>query len=292
MMNILRIPFMMLALLLAFAVPLYAQDTVPVLVPEVIATYPHDPAAYTQGLLFHDGLLYESTGLYGFSTLRQVNLQTGEVLNHITLPDYLFAEGLALVDDRLVQITWREGVALTYDFAAFANDTISTVGLTLYETEGWGLCYDGEAIYMTDGSDTLYRRDPNTFEITGEVQVTMDGQPLANLNELECVGDTVYANVWQTDTIVLIDKATGVVSARVEAAGLLTPEDMETLGQPTEVKRSLIYDSQSQTFVVRREMRGGGAVLNGIAYNPDTDTFYMTGKLWPKLFEVRFVPQP
>jgi glutaminyl-peptide cyclotransferase len=216
---------------------------------------PHDRSAFTQGLLLHEGTLYESTGQYGQSSLRQVDPATGEVLRRVDVPAELFAEGLALVADRLVQLTWREGVARVYD-----RDTFELVDELAYDGEGWGLCYDGQRLVMSDGSDTLFFRDPETFELLGQVSVTRAGLPVSRLNELECVGEDVYANVWTTEEIVQIDKASGAVEATIVAAGLLTPEERE-----------------------------GTDVLNGIAYDPETGTFLITGKFWPKLFEVRFI---
>lgn len=231
--------------------------------PEVIAVYPHDARVFTQGLLRDsDGTLYESGGLYGQSLLRQVDLVTGESLREVALAPQYFAEGLALVDDRLIQLTWREGVALVYD-----KDTFEQIDTFTYDTEGWGLCYDGESLYMTDGTSTLYRRDPFTFDLLDTRTVRLDGVPLIYLNELECVDEWVYANVWLTDDIVQIDKRTGQVVALIDASGLIPPEE-------------------------RASPQWRGDVLNGIAYDPDRDLFYLTGKLWDRLFAVRFVPMP
>jgi glutaminyl-peptide cyclotransferase len=229
------------------------------LVPVVIESYPHDPAAFTQGLLIKGGWLYESTGLYGESSLREIELITGEVLRRVELADDYFAEGLALVDDRLIQLTWTSGVAFVYDFATFEQIDTYT-----YDTQGWGLCYDGESLYMSDGSSTLFRRDPQGFELIEEIPVTREGVPVANLNELECVGEYVYANVWYSDEIMQIEKRSGVVTAVIDASGLLTLEEQMALAS--------------------------GAVLNGIAYDAERDLFLLTGKLWPRLFAVRFEP--
>jgi glutamine cyclotransferase len=227
------------------------------LVPQVLSTRPHDPRAFTQGLVLHGGLLYESTGLYGESTLREVDPWTGEVYRRLDLPPNLFAEGLARVDDRLIQLTWVEGVAIEYDLATFERQQQAQ-----YSGEGWGLCYDGEKLVMTDGSDQLFFRDPTTFEVIGQVGVRRDTVPQRRLNELECVGDSVYANVWQTDEIVRIDPRTGRVLAVIDASLLF----------PAEERRARAAD-----------------VLNGIAYDPASETFLITGKLWPTIFEVRFV---
>lgn len=219
--------------------------------PEPIEERPHDPTAFTQGLAFDDqGRLFESTGLRGSSQIRELDPGTGEVLRSEALADHLFGEGLAIVGDRAIQITWQEGVALVWDL-----DTFEIVDELGYEGEGWGLCHDGERLVMSDGSATLTFRDPGTFEAEGTVDVTRDGAPLPMLNELECVGDLVYANVWQTSLIVAIDPDTGEVVASFLFPSLLTPEQ-----------------------AARAD------VLNGIAYEPDTGTFLVTGKDWPAMF--------
>ncbi len=220
----------------------------------VVATYPHDTDAYTQGLLWHDGTLYESTGQYGESTVRQVELATGRVLRQAELPREYFGEGLALVGDRLVQLTWQEGVALIWGLADFAPR-----GEHRYTGEGWGLCYDGRRLVMSDGSARLTFRDPESFAVTGGVDVAVAGVPADRLNELECVEGVVYANVWRDQEIFRIDPDNGRVTAVIDASGLLS------------AKERLPAD-----------------VLNGIAYRPETGTFFVTGKLWPKLFEVVF----
>ena len=244
-----------LALLLAGCGASVPQETV-----EILRILPHDPGAYTQGLVFHEGRFYESTGTYGGSSLREVEVETGQVLRQVRLPDDEFGEGLALVDDRLIQITWQEGSAFVYDLATF--DLIDTFS---YDGEGWGLCYDGKHLYMSDGTPIVYQRDPRTFDITGQITVTAQGEPIDQINELACVDDDIYANVWQTDVIIRFDKASGDINALIDARGLLTAEQRASLPP--------------------------GGVLNGIAHNPDDDVFYITGKLWPSLFEVRFVPR-
>ncbi|QSB14060.1 glutaminyl-peptide cyclotransferase [Natronosporangium hydrolyticum] len=224
----------------------------------VLERYPTDPAAFTQGLELFDGQLYESTGQYGESDIRISDLETGEVVQLEPLPAEFFGEGLTIVDDSVWQLTWQEGVAFRWD-----RDTLVEQEQVSYDGEGWGLCHDPERdrLVMSDGSAELTFRDPETFEPTGSVEITRDGEPQPMINELECVGDQVWANIWLTDEIVRIDPARGVVEAVVDASGLLTEEE------------------------------GVGAdVLNGIAAIPDTDTFLITGKLWPWLFEVRFDP--
>ncbi|MFY9823252.1 MAG: glutaminyl-peptide cyclotransferase [Thermoanaerobaculia bacterium] len=226
---------------------------------KVLATRHHDPAAFTQGLLVHAGSLYESTGLYGSSSLREVEPVSGAVKRKVVVPSEFFAEGLALVDDRLIQLTWKEQKALVYKLADF-----SRVGELRYEGEGWGLCWDGKRLVMTDGSDKLTFRDPKTLAFLGEVTVTRAdrmGERVLELNELECVDGVVYANVWQTDDILRIDPKDGWVTAVIDASGLLTPEERQKVD-----------------------------VLNGIAWDPQRKIFLITGKLWPKLFEVTFVP--
>lgn len=226
--------------------------------PEVVATYPHDPNAFTQGLLFHEGRLYESSGRYGLSDLREVVLDSGAVVRARPLEARFFAEGLARVDDRLVQLTYREGTALVYDL-----DTFEEVGRFAYDGEGWGLCYDGRELWMSDGSARLQRRDPVTFELLGHVDVRRDGRPVERLNELECVGEHVVANVWLTTELVRIVKADGRVDAVIDAAALV-PDDASVRANPD-------------------------AVLNGVAHDPATGRWWLTGKLWPVLYEVRFV---
>lgn len=224
---------------------------------EVVATYPHDTAAFTQGLEIAGGRLYESTGIVGASSLREVDLQTGEVVRLRPVPSPHFAEGLTAVGEELWQLTWQTGVAFRWDRATF-----EPLGSFTYQGEGWGLCLGDGALYMTDGSATLFRRDPATFQVTGSVKVTDDKGEVARLNELECVGNEIYANVWQTDRIVRIDPRNGNVTASIDASALRlalppTPWPID--------------------------------VLNGIAYVSERETFLLTGKYWPLMFEVRFV---
>ena len=215
---------------------------------------PHDPEAYTQGLLVHNGVFYESTGQYGKSDVRQVDIATGQVLRIHTLGDEHFGEGLALVGDRLVQLTWKAGLAFVYDAATLAPlDTLE------YEGEGWGLCHDGQSLFMSDGSGTLQRRSPETFELVEEIRVTRDGFSARNLNELECVGDHIYANIYLTNEIVRIDKASGEINGALDAFSLSVYGD-----RPADA----------------------GAVFNGIAHDPGTGTFYVTGKLWSSMFAI------
>jgi glutaminyl-peptide cyclotransferase len=225
---------------------------------KVLSIRPHDAGAYTQGLLLHGGSLFESTGLPGRSSLREVDPVTGEVKRRVNLASEYFGEGLALVGDRLIQLTWQEQKAFVYGLSDF-----KPAGEFRYDGEGWGLCWDGRRLVMTDGSDRLTFRDPGTFAVLGEVHVTLAGQPIDRLNELECVEGSVYANVWQTDDILRIDPTSGKVTAIIDASGLLAPPE-----------------------------RQRAEVLNGIAWDPSRKTFLITGKLWPKMFEVTFTPRP
>ncbi|HSP99581.1 MAG TPA: glutaminyl-peptide cyclotransferase [Candidatus Dormibacteraeota bacterium] len=253
-----RVLPLLLALLLLAVAPASAQPTA--MGVEVLASYPHDARAFTQGLLLHDGALYESTGLVGRSSLRQVELATGKVLRQKDLPPPLFGEGLAWTKDELVQLTWQDGRALRWDPATF-----EARGEWHYDNEGWGLCFDGKALVQSDGSHHLFFRDPATFALLRTLEVTENGQPVTRLNELECVGDTIYANVWMTDRIVAIASLNGIVRGSIDASGLLTPDERKKIGSE--------------------------AILNGIAFDPSNNTFLLTGKLWPKLFRVRFVPR-
>ncbi len=220
----------------------------------VLRRFAHDTSAYTQGLIWSEGKLYESTGQYGASTLRRVDPRTGAVEHRIAISPAFFGEGLTRVDNRLIMLTWKAQRAFVFEFGSFAP-----TGTFTYRGEGWGLCDDGSRLIMSNGSDRLTFRDRETFEPVGEVAVTLRGLPLMQINELECVGGEVYANVYQQEFLVRIDPSTGRVNQYVDAAGLLT-----------------------------REERRGADVLNGIAYDPEAETFYITGKLWPAMFEVTF----
>ncbi len=222
---------------------------------EVVRTIPHDPGAFTQGLEFDGNRLFESTGLRGRSSIREVAPDTGVILRRTNLPPELFGEGLTVVGDELIQLTWTSGVARVYD-----RDTFALRKEHAYPTQGWGLCHDGERLVMSDGSNRLYFRNPETFALQGQVTVTQSGDPLDMLNELECVGDRVWANVFGTDWIVEIDPSSGRVQTAVDASGLLSPSE-----------------------------RAGTDVLNGIAYREGRDTWLITGKLWPKMFEIKLV---
>jgi glutamine cyclotransferase len=223
---------------------------------EVVKVFPHDPVSFTQGLIFLDGMLYESSGLYGESSLRKVDLETGEVQRITLLPDEVFGEGLTNWDETLVQLTWREGIGYVYN-----REDFSLLTQFNYQTEGWGLTQDGESLIMSDGSATLFFLDPETYAVLSTVQVLDEAAPVTMLNELEYVRGEIFANIWQTDTIVRIDPQTGAVKGWIDLSGLL-PEEERTPATN---------------------------VLNGIAYDPATDRLFVTGKLWPKLYEIRLV---
>jgi glutaminyl-peptide cyclotransferase len=222
--------------------------------PRVEAVYPHDTTAFTQGLELFEGKLFESTGLTGRSTLRRVAVTTGVVETNLNLDASLFAEGLTRIDRTLIQLTYTTGIAIVYNL-----DTFAELKRFTYTGEGWGLCYDGTDLVMTNGSDKLFFRDPATFAVRREITVQRSGAAIDMLNELECVGSLVYVNQWRTDNILRVDKATGNVMTVIDASALLTADE----------KRN-------------------ADVLNGIAYDEAKRRFYLTGKLWPKLFEVSF----
>ncbi|NDJ62735.1 MAG: glutaminyl-peptide cyclotransferase [Chloroflexi bacterium] len=247
------------------------------LVPEIISVRPHDPNAWTQGLLYHDGFLYESTGnpdpdRSPISTLRQVDPQTGAIIRRFDWPEPqvtygLFAEGLALLDNRLYQLTWLDNFAIAFDLTPPPGnpETFQPVRQLGYAGQGWGLCnFDDTAFYMSNGSSLITVREPNDFVPIRVFEVTLDDVPVQRLNELECVDGAIYANVWQTTQIMRIDPTSGGVTAVIEAANLRAADE--------------IVNAEASVDV-----------LNGIAYDSDADTFLLTGKYWPALFEVRFI---
>jgi glutamine cyclotransferase len=221
---------------------------------EIVASYPHDEDAFLQGLIWHDGGFYESTGQYGKSTLRRVEFPSGKVLKKIDLSSDLFGEGLALVDNRLIQLTWTSRRGLIYDL-----ETLKQIGEFNYRTEGWGLTHDGTNLIMSDGSSTLTYLDAQTFKPERQLPVRLNGGPIYNLNELEFIEGEIWANVWQSDMIVQIDPATGQVKSFLDLKGI-----SENAGRA-----------------------GGEDVLNGIAYDPDKKRIFVSGKLWPLIFEIR-----
>jgi glutamine cyclotransferase len=222
---------------------------------EIVRSYPHDPGAFTQGLVFADGILYEGTGMTGRSSLRRVRLENGEVLKVHKLEDRYFGEGIALVGNSIVQLTWRNEVGFVYDKTTFERSKTFT-----YKGEGWGLTYDGARLIMSDGTATLRFLDPTTLKETGRLLVRDGARPVQQLNELEVVKGEIFANVWGTDRLARISPKTGSVTGWVDLTGILTPRD-------------------------------GTDVLNGIAYDAAQDRLFVTGKLWPRLFEIRIKPK-
>jgi glutaminyl-peptide cyclotransferase len=242
-------------LTLGSAVAYSQPQTVPVVTPVVLAEIPHDPGAFTQGLELDSTSLYEGTGLVGRSEMRELDPATGAVRRAVPVPNNYFGEGITVVGDRIWQLTYRDGVAVQWDKA-----TLTPLREVPLNSEGWGLCRDGDRLISSDGTDRLHFRDGVNLTETGAVAVTRDGQPLTGLNELECVDGQVWANVWPTNTIARIDPATGMVNVIVDASKLWPG------GQPANAQ-----------------------VLNGIAHI-DGEDFLLTGKFWPSTFRVRVNP--
>jgi glutamine cyclotransferase len=222
---------------------------------EVVNAYSHDTNAFTEGLVYENGVLYESTGLYGKSTLRKVELETGRPLQLHSLPNEFFGEGITIFGDRIIQLTWRENKGFVYD-----KNSFELLEEFSYDTEGWGITNDGEKLIMSDGSATLHFLDPETFQEIGTVEVHDVSGPVKRLNELEYVKGEVYANVWKEKRIAIIDTQTGQVSW-IDLTGLSDPNDSDPEN-----------------------------VLNGIAHDPEGDRLFVTGKRWTQLFEIRLVP--
>jgi glutamine cyclotransferase len=221
----------------------------------VVNVYPYDTDAFTEGLVFDGGFLYESTGLYGNSSLRRVDLETGGVLQVLSLQSQYFGEGIAVVGDKIVQLTWRSHVGFVYDKAS-----LGLLQEFEYPTEGWGLTYDGKRLIMSDGTANLYFLDPVTFQRVGQVAVHDNG-PVTDLNELEYINGTVYANIWMTEKIAVINPQNGQVTAWIDLTG--------------------IQDLKNQD---------PNNVLNGIAYDANGDRLFVTGKMWPHIFEITLIP--
>lgn len=235
-----------------------AQAAIPVYGFMVKHSYPHDPQAFTQGLFFKDGHLFESTGLNGKSWLRKVEINTGKVLQQKDLPKDIFGEGATLVGDEIVSLTWTSRYGFVFDAKTFTLKRKFS-----YDSEGWGLASDAQSVYMSDGSPTIHVLDPKTLKEQRRIQVTAEGKPVAELNELEMVEGELFANVWGTDVIARIDPASGNVVGWINLAGLLPPE--------------------------KRGTASPDAVLNGIAYDAKAKRLFVTGKLWPKMFEIELV---
>ena len=234
-----------------------AQTKTPRFSFKVVKAFPHDPTAFTQGLVFADGIFYESTGLRGYSTLRKVTPETGAVIQQVPVESQYFAEGLALVGSELLQLTWEERTGFVYDKA-----TLKRLRTFSYPTEGWGMASDGKSLVMSDGSSHLFFLDPRTQKPVRNLQVFDGPRPVERLNELEFIRGELWANVWQTDRIARINPATGRVTGWIDLTGLLRPE-----------------------------ARGPeGDVLNGIAWDKAGDRIFVTGKKWPWLFQIEVLP--
>ena len=221
----------------------------------VVNVYPHDETAFTQGLVFEDGILYESTGRYSQSTLLRVDLETGKVTQFYDLPDQFFGEGITIFEDKIIQLTWKSGKGFVYDKSSF-----ELLQEFEYPTDGWGITHNGSALIMSDGTATLYFLDPETFQTIGQVEV-YDEEPVALLNELEYIHGMVYANIWKEDKIAIINPETGQVTGWIDLTGISNTENQNTID-----------------------------VLNGIAYDQNQDRLFVTGKKWSKLYEIKLVP--
>jgi glutamine cyclotransferase len=247
------------AALAASVLTVAAHAAVPEYGYRVVHVYPHDRAAFTEGLFYLDGFLYESTGLEGRSAIRKERLETGEVLQSRSIAPQYFGEGIVAWKGRLIELTWKSQVGFLYDLA-----TLEPFADFHYPGEGWALTQDSRRLIMSDGTPELRFLDPDTLKELGRVTVTDEGRPVSNLNELEYVKGEIYANIWQTDRIARIDPKTGQVVGWIDLSGLLP--DADRRAQPVDV-------------------------LNGIAYDAAHDRLFVTGKLWPKLFEIKLVPK-
>lgn len=221
---------------------------------EIVNIWPHDPSAFTQGLVFLDGKMIESTGQVGRSSLRNVEIQTGRILKKLDVPPPYFAEGIALLNNKIYQLTWEQNLGFIYDAQGFEK-----LGEFKYDGEGWGLTTDGRSLILSDGSNRIRFIDPDSFQVTKTIAVMDAKVPVRELNELEFVNGEIYANIWHDDRVAVINPQTGRVTAWIDLAGLLQPGDVQ--------------DPE--------------AVLNGIAYDQSTERLFVTGKLWPKLFELK-----
>ena len=239
------------------------SQEIPVYSYRVVKSFPHDPDAFTQGLVYADGVLYEGTGPTNGrsgpgSSIRKVALETGEVLQIQLVDEVVFGEGIAVFLNRLIQLTWKSGRGFTYEL-----DSFERTGQFSYPTEGWGLTYDGERLIMSDGTPTLYFLDPFNFSEMGRITVLARDRPIRNLNELEFVAGEIFANIWGSEIIARIDPATGAVTGWIDATGILSDEDRQ--GHRVDV-------------------------FNGIAYDSSKKRLFVTGKWWPKLYQIELVP--
>jgi len=233
-------------------------NLIPVYTYKVINAYPHDRSAFIEGLVFEDGLLYEGTGLHGCSTLRRMKLETGEILQICELSPQFFGEGVTIYGNKIIQLTWQSNIGFVYDKYSF-----KLLQEFNYPDEGWGITHDGKHLIMSDGTSTLHFLDPETFEEISQIEVSANDIPVIRINELEYIQGEIYANIWQTERIARIDPLTGQVTGWIDLKGILSPED------------------NSETV----------DVLNGIAYDAENDRLFVTGKFWPKLFEIELMGQ-
>jgi glutamine cyclotransferase len=241
-----------LIVIMLFLLSHASTDDVPIYTYKVINAYPHDKEAFTQGLVFDDGYLYEGTGIQGASTLRKVNLETGGILQIQRLPRQFFGEGITIYENRIIQLTWQSRLGFVYDKHSFR-----VLRKFRYPTEGWGITHDGKQLIMSDGTATLYFLDPETFKKIGHILVHDAHGPISNLNELEYIRGEIYANVWNKNLIVRISPQTGTVVGWIDLGGLC---------------------------------RWNG-VLNGIAYDREHGRLFVTGKLWPYIYEIKLIPR-
>ena len=248
--------FFMLLVVMAVSSCSYTPEPVPVYTYRKINTYAHDPKAFTEGLVFENGILYEGTGQYGDSFLRKVDLQTGAVLQSYRLPSSYFGEGITIYKDTIIQLTWESHTGFIYD-----KNSLKLLREFSYPTEGWGITYDGNRLIMSDGTSTLHFLDPVTLKTTCDIAVHDYNVPVNNINELECINGRLYANIWKTDRIAIIDPRNGSVTGWLDLMGLLNSQGY--------------HDAAD--------------VLNGIAYDAQADRLFVTGKFWPLLFEIKVV---
>jgi glutamine cyclotransferase len=235
-------------------------SSIPVYGYKIINTYPHDNSAFTQGLVYDQGVLYEGTGQYGSSTLSRIDLETGRVLKQIGLDDRLFGEGVAVWKDRLIQLSWQSGLGLVYD-----KKNLTLIRDFGYLTEGWGITSDGKSLIMSDGTNMLHYLDAETFAEERQLSVMANGVPVQGLNELEYIKDEIYANMWPTNWIIIISPDNGEVIGAINLQGILQQVDDQD-GHDVDV-------------------------LNGIAYDASGDRLFVTGKLWPRLFEIELIAE-
>ncbi len=242
----------LILVLTAAAAPNLQAEEIKKLDYQILESYDHDPQAFTQGLEIYNGHLYEGTGLYGSSSLRKVELESARILNQIDLDKKYFGEGITILDDKIYQLSWKENTAFVYDLK------FNLIKSFTYQGEGWGLANDGQYLIMSNGSEYLFFRDPETFELIKKIEVKKGDQKVKNINELEYHNGFIYANVWQTDYIIKIKADSGMVRSYLDLTGIL-----------------------------KTDYKGEIDVLNGIAYDPENNSFLVTGKLWPKIYRIK-----